>query len=99
MKTDGGKGRGVFLKKQKIRIHFLGQEKFVNFPRVEWFNFSQSNDGILDLYTVLIEKDDIGNQFVQLANDMLAQKEITSKKFILLEDYVITTFSKKYGNN
>ena len=95
VKTDGGKGRGVFLKKQKIRIHFLGQEKFVNFPRVEWFNFSQSNDGILDLYTVLIEKDDIGNRFVQLANDMLAQKEITSKKFILLEDYVISAFSKK----
>lgn len=97
-KTDGGKGRGVYVKHKRTRVHFLGQEKFVNFPRVPWFNFSESGDGTFDLYSVTVKKDEIGNAFVHKANELLKSKGVTTKGFIVLEDFVIECFGRDIWN-
>lgn len=93
-KTDGGKGRGVYVRQIKTRIHFLGQEKFVNFPKVPWFNFQESSDGTYDLYTVTVKKDSVGEDFIDRANKQLKAKEIKTKSFIVLEDFVSQQFGK-----
>ncbi len=93
-RTDGGKGRGVYVRDKKIRVHFLGQEKFVNFPRVPWFNFKDSGDGAFDLYSVTVKKDETGDAFVRKANDLLKSKGITTKSFVVLEDFVIENFGR-----
>ena len=90
--TDGGKGRGVYTKEAKQRLHFLGQEKFVNFPRVNWLNFKESSDSCTDVYAIMVEKNAIGTQFVDKANSVLKEANIHSKCFFLLEDYVISRF-------
>lgn len=92
-KTDGGKGRGVYVHEIKTCVHFLGQEKFVNFPRVPWFDFKESN-GSCDLYAVTIKKDKIGDDFINKANEQVKSKGISTKSFILLEDFVVKHFGK-----
>lgn len=97
-KTDGGKGRGVYTMEDKQRLHFLGQEKFVNFPRVNWFNFKESSDSCTDVYAILIEKNALGTKFVEQANAVLTQANIHSKCFFLLEDYVCNRFGANFWN-
>lgn len=94
-KTDGGKGRGVYVKEAKKRIHFLGQEKFVGFPRVNWINMKDGNNNCIDIYTVMIKKNHKGIKFIDEANKIIKQKNITTKRFILLEDFVIEEFDDK----
>lgn len=98
-KTDGGKGRGVYVKESKKRIHFLGQEKFVNFPRVNWINMKDGNSNCIDIYTVMIKKNDKGIKFIDEANKIIKQKNITTKRFIILEDFVIEEFDDKIWNS
>lgn len=94
-KTDGGKGRGIYLKGIKTRVHFLGQEKFVNFPRVNWINMTNSSDVTKDLYAVIIKKNEKGISFIEDANKIMLEKEIQTKHFVLLEDFVLSDFNKK----
>ena len=93
-KTDGGKGRGIYLKRIKTRIHFLGQEKFVNFPRVNWINMTNSGDGTKDIYAVIIKKNEKGIGFIDQANNLMQKKGIHSKHFVLLEELVVTDFGQ-----
>lgn len=97
-KTDGGKGRGIYIKSQKMRLHFLSQEKFVNFPRVNWLNLKDGANDCFDLYTVTIQKDEQGVSFISQANGLLKKENIKSKEFILLEDYVIQNFGHETWN-
>ena len=87
-RTDGGNGRGVYIQPLKTNVHFLGQEKFVNFPRVPWMDFGESRGGF-DLYTVTIKNDEVGRDFIEKANALLQEKNITTKSFMLLEDFVV----------
>lgn len=94
-KTDSGKGRGVYIKGTRRRIHFLGQEKFVNFPRVNWLNFKNTNDKSTDLYAVMIKKNEKGLRFINEANNIMLKKHISTKQFILIEDLILKDFGKK----
>ena len=94
-KTDGGKGRGVYLKSSKTRVHFLGQEKFVNFPRVNWIDMTNSSDGTHDVYAVVIKKNEKGIAFVSQANQLMLEKGIQTKHFELLENIVSNDFDPK----
>lgn len=94
-KTDSGKGRGIYLTRMKTRLHFLGQEKFVNFPRVNWLNMTKSSNETKDLYAILIKKNKKGITFVEEANKIMFEKKNRNKQFVLLEDYVLNEFNKK----
>lgn len=93
-KTSGGKGRGVYIPSSRTRVHFLGQEKFVGFPKVPWFDFKEGNDGAYDLYAVTVKKDNIGEDFIAKANDQLKSKGIKTKGFVVLQDFAIEHFGK-----
>ena len=94
-KADGGKGRGIYLKSSKTRVHFLGQEKYVNFPRVNWIDMTDSGDGTQDVYAVIINKNEKGITFVSQANQLMLEKGIHTKHFELLEDIVSSDFDPK----
>lgn len=98
-KTDSGRGRAVYLKKERKRIHFLGQEKFVNFPRVSWFNFRETNGLESDLYSVVIKKNEKGLSFINEANQLVKKQNITRKSFIVLEDLVLHYFDANLWND
>ena len=93
--TDGGKGRGVNVIPLKIRVHFLGQEKFVGFPKVPWFNRFDTSGNFSDLYTVTIKKNEKGLLFIEKANALLESKNINTKKFVILEDFVVNYFGQR----
>lgn len=97
-KTDGGNGRGISVKSENIIIHFLGQEKFVNFPRVSWFE-GLKNSLTKDMYVVNIKNDNNGVEFIKEANELLLEKGIDTKRFVLFEcfcqDYFGNTITKE----
>lgn len=90
--TQGGKGRGVYVRPLNLRLCFLEQEKFVNFPRVPWFDFKESDNGEHIFYAATIKKDAIGIDLISKANELLRGKGITTKSFVLLEDFVVEHF-------
>lgn len=88
-------GRGINLVESNTRIHFLGQEMFINFPKVNWLSLKNSNDESFDLYAVLIQKNKKGISFINKANTIMSEKGISTKEFILLEDLVNKDFDKR----
>lgn len=92
-KTEGGRGRGVYVNDLRCRFHFMTQEKFVNFPRVPWMaEFGNGDSSSTDCYVMMIKKDEKGLSFAKQANDLLSGKGIIGKSFVLLEDYVSRYF-------
>ena len=91
--TDGGNGRGVIAKINgaTTRFHFLGQEKFVNFPRVPWFETIENGD-CNDVYILNIKNDLEGSKFLEEANNLLKDKNITTKSFVFFESFVLNNF-------
>lgn len=88
--TNSGKGRGVYIQALKERIHFVGQEMLVGFPRVAWLdNWNEGARDLRDVYLLLVKNDVEGRSVCEEAMELLRERGISSKVFVIFEEYIV----------
>lgn len=94
--TNSGKGRGVYVQAFKERIHFVGQEMLVGFPRVAWLvNWNEGARDIRDVYLLLVKNDVVGRDVCDDAMELLRKRGISNKVFVVFEEYIVERFGHR----
>ena len=93
--TNNGRGRGVYVQALKERIHFVGQEMLVGFPRVAWLaNWNEGAMDVRDVYLLLVKNDVEGESVCEEAMELLRERGISNKVFVIFEEYIVERFGR-----
>lgn len=86
-------GRSITIPKEKVRIHFLNQEKLVGFPKVPWMNNKENvTPQGTELYVILILNDEKSLAFIEKIQHACKQPNYL---FITFEQFILKYFDKE----
>ncbi len=84
-------GKSLFIKKDKIYVHLISQERFVDYCKQQKWVKKQMIErtcSTKNLYVVLIEDDKLSNEYI----DILNSKVVNQNKFITFQGYITKNF-------